>query len=261
MTQFSAVLADDEPLLLGSLKAELLNIWPELMISALAQNGAQALEAVIMHRPDVIFLDIRMPGITGLEVARQIIEDAPNENAIPIIVFVTAYDQYATEAFDSAALDYVLKPINTERLTITVTRIKRQLEQRSGFNSASMEKLALLLSSQHTQPKQTLKYIRAGLGDAVNVIPIEQVQCFEADDKYVVVHSNGIEHLVRQSLKELTAQLDNDVFVQIHRSTLVNMALVDRVEKDELGKLSVSVKGLKKKLAVSRVYAHLFKAM
>jgi len=247
-----AILADDEPLLSLSLKAALAQAWPELEIVAVVPNGLEAVQAAERLRPDFAFLDIQMPGMTGLEAAAEI-ADRMGE-AAPAVAFVTAYDEFATRAFELAAADYVLKPVSQARLASTVARLKAKQH--------GLEELARQLRALGALVPQSevLKQVRAGAGNAVKLIPLEEVCYFQAADKYTTVVSASGEDLLRTPLKELAAQLPAS-FQQVHRGTIVNLAQVAAAVRDETGRISLRLRSRKETLAVSRVYAELFKAM
>jgi DNA-binding LytR/AlgR family response regulator len=247
-----ALIADDEPLLALSLKSALAEVWPELEIAAVLPNGVEALQAAERLRPEVAFLDIQMPGMTGLEAAAEIADRMGD--AAPAIVFVTAYDADAAKAFEVAAVDYVLKPVSVERLARTVARLKAKPPE--------LEDLARQLRTLGTLvPRgETLRQVRAGAGNAVKLIPIDEVCYFQAADKYTTVVTAAGEDLIRTPLKELAAQLP-DTFQQVHRGTLVNLKEVAAAVRDEAGRISLRLRNRKETLAVSRVYAELFRAM
>jgi len=247
-----ALIADDEPLLALSLKTALVEVWPELEIAAVLPNGLEAVAAAERLRPDVAFLDIQMPGLTGLEAAAEI-ADRMGE-AAPAIVFVTAYDEYATKAFEVAAIDYVLKPVAAERLASTVARLKSR--------QRGLEELARQLRSLGTLvPRaQPLKQVLAGSGNSVKLIPIDEVCYFQAADKYTTVVTAEGEDLIRTPLKELAAQLP-ETFQQVHRGTIVNLEEVAAAVRDETGRVALKLRHRKETLAVSRVYADLFRPM
>jgi len=261
-----ALIAEDEPLLAQSLKSALARAWPELQVIALAPNGIEALRLAETERPDVAFLDIRMPGLTGLEVAAELADRLNEGETVPRIVFVTAYDEYALKAFELAAVDYLLKPVNAERLAKAVERLKAQL-------AAPKEDLALLVSKLHqlmgAAPANAgagpgaaaLKTIRAGVGNTVRMIPVEAACYFQAADKYTSVVTRDAEVLIRTPLKELLAQLPQDRFRQIHRGTVVNMAEVAAAVRDDAGRISLRLRQRKETLPVSRVFAELFRQM
>lgn len=250
-----AVIADDEPLMREQLRARLAEAWPGLEIVAEARNGAEAVELIAAERPDVAFLDIRMPGMTGIEAAREV---ATLEH-VPEIVFVTAYDQYAVGAFEQGAIDYVLKPAERERLVLTVQRICRRLRERSTTAAALQETLARL--AEKLELPSRLKWIQASIGTQIQMIPVDEVLFFISDEKYTRVQTAQQEALIRKPIKELVAELDPAQFWQIHRSTLVNARAVAGITRDERGRQLVAIKGRPEKLEVSRSYAHLFKGM
>jgi len=270
-----AVLADDERLMREQLRARLAEVWPELEIVAEAKNGIEAVQLVAEHRPDLVFLDIRMPGITGVEAAREIAQLPDNEQNEGgdwlgcEIVFITAYDQYAIEAFEQGVVDYVLKPAERERLLITVERIRKRLAQRHAPEAAAADapppQLQQLLHrlSQQLKPagSQQLKWIQATVGQAIQMIPVDDVLFFISDEKYTRVQTATVEALIRKPIKELVDELDPEQFWQIHRSTLVNTKAIAGVTRDLRGRQMVGIKGLNEKLEVSRSYTHLFKGM
>ncbi|MEN7529184.1 MULTISPECIES: LytTR family DNA-binding domain-containing protein [unclassified Cupriavidus] len=268
------LIADDELLLARVLEAELKALWPDATISAVVHDGVSALDAAREHQPDVAFLDIRMPGMSGMDVARELIEfDRP-----PLVVFVTAYDQFALEAFERAAVDYVLKPVQHERLEATVDRLKARLaakaveedEEASTTDIGTMvdaDRLAQLLHRLESLERpaaargQYLRFIKALVGQEVRIIPVDEVVYLAATDKYVNVVSTSGEALIRTSLRELTQQLDPDRFWQIHRGTVVNIDCVASAVNQSLGRLSLKLRDRPESLPVARQYAHLFKQM
>ena len=249
----SALIADDEPHLAQHLAARLAASWPGLRLLPLAGNGLEALRAIEDAAPDVAFLDIRMPGLTGIELAQRI---APRTH----VVFVTAYDEYAVEAFERDAVDYLLKPVSDERLARCVERLKRKLAA-----AEQPAELARVLSRlAHVLPGAggaRLRWVRALKGELVQQIAVDDVLYFQAADKYTCVITREGESLIRTPLAELAAQLDAEVFQQIHRSTLVNMAAVAATRRDLGGRVFVKLKDGRTELPVSRAYAHLFKQM
>jgi DNA-binding LytR/AlgR family response regulator len=275
----TAVIADDERLLREQLRARLAEVWPELEIVAEAKNGAEAVALTEAHRPDLVFLDIRMPGMTGIEAARAIAQlpiDEDDDDAAELpanakpwhgceIVFITAYDQYAIEAFEQGVADYVLKPAERERLQLTVDRVKKRLASRSAGESpdaTGMQQLLQKLNSKMNPgaaPK--LRWIQATVGASIQMIPVEDVLFFISDEKYTRVQTATLEALIRKPIKELVDELDADVFWQIHRSTLVNTRMIAGVTRDLRGRQLVAVRGHPEKLEVSRSYAGLFKGM
>lgn len=260
----SAVIAEDEPLLAQALQAELARAWPELRIAESVPDGAAAVRSALQHRPDVLFFDIRMPGQGGLEAAAELADVWPQDAPFPALVFVTAYDQYAVQAFEAQAVDYVLKPVQPERLKKTVEKLRHAMAQRSAQPAAleaTLGQLRHLLQAGPAAPQPLLKVIQASVGNSIRMVPVEEVVYFEAADKYVRVVCAGGEVLIRTPLKELLPQLDAQLFWQVHRGTVVRATAVEAVHRDEAGKLHLAMKGRKERLPVSRLYAHLFKAM
>ena len=262
----SALIAEDEPLLAQALQAELARAWPELHIAATAGDGAAAVQAALQHRPDVLFFDIRMPGMGGLDAAAELADAWPEDLPFPALVFVTAYDQYAVQAFEAQAVDYVLKPVQPARLAKTVEKLRRVLAQRATQGAdldATLGQLRHLLqaASPAAAPQPPLKVIQASVGSAIRMVPVAEVVYFEAADKYVRVVCADGEVLIRTPLKDLLPQLEPQLFWQVHRGTVVRATAVDSVLRDEAGKLHLVLRGRKEKLPVSRLYAHLFKAM
>ena len=251
-----AVLADDEPLMRDQLRARLKELWPELEIVSEAKNGEEAIEQVEEHRPEVVFLDIRMPVKTGVQAARDI---ARLDGRLPEIVFVTAYDQYAIDAFQQGVIDYVLKPAERERLAVTVDRLKKRLAGPAGSSDTLQEALAKL--AERLDPQAKLKWIQASVGNQIQMIAVDDVLFFVSDEKYTRVQTAQQEALIRKPIKELISELDPNQFWQIHRSTLINARAIAGVSRDERGRQLVSIKGRPEKLEVSRSYAHLFKGM
>jgi len=269
-TPFKAVIADDERLMREQLRQRLAEVWPELQIVGEAKNGAEAVTLVEQQHPDLVFLDIRMPGLTGVEAARQIAQlpsDDDDDWLLPEVVFITAYDQYAVEAFEQGAADYVLKPAERERLQITVERTKKRLATRGTPDEAtSTPQLQQLLHRLSSQMKPggapaPLKWIQATVGQSIQMIPVDEVLFFISDEKYTRVQTAQLEALIRKPIKELVDELDPDAFWQIHRSTLVNAKAIAGITRDLRGRQIVSVKGHPQKLEVSRSYTGLFKGM
>ncbi len=261
-----ALIAEDEPLLAQSLKSALALAWPELQVIALAGNGIEALRLAEAERPDVVFLDIRMPGLSGLEVAAELADRLNDGEAVPRIVFVTAYDEYALKAFDLAAVDYLLKPVSSERLGKAVERLQAQLAAPKEDLAQLVSKLQQVIAAGPANggvvaAEATLKIIRAAVGNAVRMIPVEEVCYFQAADKYTSVVTREAEALIRTPLKELLAQLPQDRFRQVHRGTVVNLAEVAAAVRDETGRVSLRLKQRKETLAVSRVFAEQFRQM
>jgi DNA-binding LytR/AlgR family response regulator len=249
----SAIIADDEPNLVNFLNDRLAALWPELEVVATAANGPEALRLIDDHVPQIVFLDIRMPGLTGLEVAGRI-------DARTRIVFVTAFDQYAVDAFEREAVDYLLKPVTDERLLRTIARLKDKtagsdLPQDVGQLLQTLAKVLPTAKATH------LRWIRASVGELTRQIPVEEVLYFQAQDKYVSVYTRDGEALIRTPLAELQAQLDPEEFWQIHRSTIVNVNRIVGSKRDLMGHTLVKLADVKTELPVSRGYAHLFKGM
>ena len=263
MTSIRALIAEDEPILAHALLQTLQRQWPELQVGGVVENGILAVQEALAQRPDVLFLDIKMPGKTGLEAAQELAEDWPDDVPFPLVVFVTAYDEYALQAFEHAAADYVLKPVSDARLAKTVERLKARLTQNTERN-AELERIVGQLRTlvPHAPvASERLSIIRAAIGNQVRMIPLADVHYFEATDKYVNVVTADSESLIRTSLKELLPQLDHNQFWQIHRGTVVNVNCVQSAVRDESGKLSIRLRGRSESLAVSRVFVHLFKQM
>lgn len=264
----SALIAEDEPLLAAHLKAELAKQWPQLQIVATVGNGEAAFQQALALRPQVLFLDIRMPGMSGLEAAHALAEDWPDGTPFPLLVFVTAHDEYAIEAFERAAFDYVLKPASAERLAQTCARLQEALRQRAQpaaagneLDAAVAQLRGLLAQSPAPPAVPRLSVIQAGVGSTIHMVKVDEVLYFEAADKYVRVVTADHEHLIRLSLRELLPQLDSQRFWQIHRGTVVRADAVATATRDDSGKLTLSLRQHPDKLAVSRLYAHLFKAL
>ena len=270
-----ALIADDERLLREQLRARLAEVWPELQIVAEAKNGIEAVQLTEEHHPELVFLDIRMPGMTGVEAARAIAQlptDDDTSDAWPgcEIVFITAYDQYAIEAFEQGVVDYVLKPAERERLLVTVERIKKRLAQQRSSDAesdhdappAGMQQLLQKLATRMDPAKApTLRWIQATVGQNIQMIPVEEVLFFISDEKYTRVQTATVEALIRKPIKELIDELDADLFWQVHRSTLVNTKYIAGVSRDLRGRQLVAVKGHSEKLEVSRSFSGLFKGM
>lgn len=266
------LIADDEPALADNLIDELRTLWPEATLLPPVHDGQSALDviddAAPGEGPDVVFLDIRMPGLSGIDVAREL----SNRQARPLVVFVTAYDQFALDAFEQAAVDYVLKPVQAERLAQTVQRLKDRLGARPNGAPADptqtlaelVERLAGLQTAAQTRVAPAggyLRFIKALVGQEVRFIPVEDVLYLEATDKYVNVVANSGESLIRTSLRELMTQLDPEHFWQVHRGTVVNVAHVASAVHLSLGRLGLKMRGRTETLPVARQYAHLFRQM
>jgi len=263
MNSLRAIVAEDEPVLSFALVQALQRLWPELQIAATVDNGLAAVQAALEQRPDILFFDIKMPGKSGLEAAQELAEDWPDDTPFPLIVFVTAFDQFALQAFEHAAVDYVLKPISDARLEKTVERLKLRAAQ-TNERSDELERVIGQLRSiapVATAASEKLRMIRAAVGNQIRLIPVDEVLYFEATDKYVNVITADSQSLIRTSLKELLPQLDQARFWQIHRGTIVNSQHIQMALRDELGKLTVKLRNRNESLPVSRLFAHLFKQM
>lgn len=270
----TALIAEDEPLLAAHLQAELGELWPGLRIVARVGHGAAAVTEALKHHPAVLFLDIRMPGMSGIEAAQTLADDWPDGSGsppFPLLVFVTAYDDYAVQAFERAAVDYVLKPVQRPRLAQTCERVRSALAARRQPSvdapqllAAAIAQLQGLVAQPGTTappPAAPLRVIQAGSGHTVHMVPVDEVVYFEAADKYVRVVTPEREHLIRISLRELLPQLDPSRFWQVHRGTVVRADAIATAVRDEAGRWRLSLKGHRDILPVSRVYAHLFKGM
>jgi DNA-binding LytR/AlgR family response regulator len=264
----TALIAEDEPLLAQALQAELARAWPQLQVVATVGDGAAAITQALARQPDVLFFDIRMPGLDGLDAAAELADAWPAQIApgkpFPALVFVTAYDQYAVQAFEAQAVDYLLKPVQLDRLQKTVSKVQQVLANRAqpaiDFE-ATLGQLRSLMSAPPSPNTEPLKVIQAGVGNRIHMVPIDEVLYFEAADKYVRVLTAGHDYLIRTPLKDLLPRLDPHSFWQIHRGTVVNVTAIDTVTRDEAGKLWLHVRSQPERLAVSRLYAYLFKAM
>jgi len=252
MNEVKAVIADDEAPLRQSLRARLSEVWPELIICGEAKNGKEALAIVEQHRPHIAFLDIKMPGLTGMEVAERI------EGACRV-VFVTAYDEYAVDAFEKEAVDYLLKPVTKERLEKTVKRLKQELQTGSTVPAEILHRLMVRLSREEGSGR--MQYIRVQHGDGVRLVSVDEVIYFKAEDKYTTVITREGESLIRKSIKELTEELDPEKFWQIHRGTIVNVKSIARVSRSLTGKGVVRLKDRSETLTISNRYMHRFKQM
>ena len=275
----TALIAEDEPLLAQALAADLARLWPGLQLLATVGDGLSASAQALALRPQVCFLDIRMPGATGLEAAQALAEDWPDDAPFPLLVFVTAYDQYALAAFEAQAVDYLVKPVESARLAACVARLQKQLQQRAADAAPqaahggplaqaldqTLDQLrALLGSGVGTGPAPAaprLDVIQAGVGNTVHLVPVAEVLYFEAADKYVRVVTAEREHLIRLSLRELLPQLDAQQFWQVHRSLVVRATAITTATRDESGKVFLQLRGRAERLTASRLYAHLFKGM
>jgi DNA-binding LytR/AlgR family response regulator len=252
---YKAIIADDEKELRTYLKSLLSETWPGLIICGEAKNGKDALALIESERPQIVFLDIKMPGLTGMDVAKQIA-------GICHIVFVTAFDQYAVEAFEREAVDYLLKPVSKERLIQTIERLKNQLDASSEPPAQLAEVVEQLLSKLPGRGGSNfLRWIRAQRKNSVRLIPVEEVDYFRAEDKYTLVITKEGESLIKKSIKELAGELDPGHFWQIHRGIIVNVSRIDKVSRSLTGRGTLKLKDRSELLTVSRNYLHLFKQM
>jgi DNA-binding LytR/AlgR family response regulator len=267
-----ALIAEDEPLLAAALQADLASLWPELRIVATPADGLSAASQALALRPQVCFLDIRMPGASGLEAAQAIAEDWPAGEPFPLLVFVTAYEQYALAAFDAQAVDYLVKPVDSPRLAACVARLKTRLADRSvppmaaaapadAVLQQTLAQLRALLVAPAPPAAARLEVIQAGVGNTVHLVPVADVLYFEAADKYLRVVTADREHLIRLSLRELMPQLDGQQFWQVHRSLVVRASAISTALRDESGKVYLSLRQRPERLTASRLYAHLFKGL
>lgn len=253
MSTATAIVAEDEATLRHQLVEQLSQLWPELHIVAEAADGVQALRLLDEHDPDVLFLDIQMPGATGLEVARQ-------ASGRCHVVFVTAYDQHAVAAFDQGAVDYVLKPVSAARLFTAVSRVKQRLGSPPARLDATLNQLAPSIAPT-TGTRQPLRWINASVGQNLKLITVDEVSYFQADNKYTRVVTAEGEALIRKPLKDLVEELDPGQFWQIHRSTLVNATAIAGVTRDFRGRMMIKLKSRAETLLVSDTYTHLFRQM
>lgn len=255
--QYTAIIAEDEPILRAQLKAKLAKMWPTLAIVADVGDGEAALDAILAHRPHLAFLDIRMPEMTGVEVAKSLTANADLQTHI---VFVTAFDQYAVQAFETNAVDYVLKPYSDERLQATVDRLKTRLTAVPA-PSQDLNALVQQLSARLRPASEPLQWIKASVGTQLRLIAIDDVLFFQSDEKYTLVATKELDTLIRTPIKEIVDGLDTNKFWQIHRSTIVNATAIENVTRDFRGQASVKIKGRPENLVVSRPFSHLFKQM
>ena len=268
----TALIAEDEPLLAAELKKLVREAWPELRIVVEASDGIAATTLALEETPDVLFLDIKMPGRTGLAVAEAVIDEWPDTRPAPLIVFITAYDEFALAAFERQAADYVLKPVTPERLARTVERLQARLAERAA-RPAEGDLAKLLHGLQALAPSLApalagalprdgrLDAIHVGIGNSVRIVPIGEVLYFEATDKYVSVHTQKDEGLIRMSMRDLMARLDPADFLQIHRGVVVRRSQIALATRDESGRMSLKLRDVPRALGVSRAFAHHFRAM
>jgi DNA-binding LytR/AlgR family response regulator len=273
MTQATALIAEDEPLLAAHLRQELLRLWPGLEVVASVGDGLQAVSQTLALQPTLAFFDIRMPGCTGLEAAAALAEDwpqGPGSAPFPLIVFVTAYSDHALAAFEAQAADYLVKPLDPERLAACLQRLQARLAERAAapapadataLDGAVAQLRALLGGAAPAAGAAVprLEVIQAQVGSVVHFVPVDEVIYFEAADKYVRVVTATREHLIRQSLRELLPQLDAKKFWQVHRGTVVQARCIVQARREESGKVTLTLRGRPETVTASRLYAHLFK--
>jgi len=253
MKQVTALIAEDEAPQRRALQQQLRAAWPALEVVAICEDGVSALEAVEQHRPQVAFLDIRMPGVSGLDVARRVVAHGG------LVVFTTAYEDYAIRAFEAGAADYLLKPVQDARLEQAVARVQERLGDAPAPDLRAL--IDDLEARLRPQGDRLIRWITASVGDSVRMIAIDDVLFFQAQDKYVRVVTAGDEAIIRMPLKELLGGLDPDVFWQVHRGVLVRVQAIDRVRKDELGRHHLSVRGRTDVLPVSAAFQQRFRGM
>ena len=251
----TAIICDDEPRLAEALRTQLKVAWPELNVMALGHSGGEALSLIAEHEPDIAFLDIRMPGLSGLDVARQLVDS----EAAPRIVFITAYDQHAIEAFEARAVDYLLKPVKVERLAETITRLKASIS--AGAPTTVDQKLVEALRQISTVERKFLRWLNCGQGSEIDVIATGEVLFFQSRDKYTAVITADKERYVRTPIRDLLNELDPDEFWQVHRSSVIRVAAIERVIKDEVGRMRVKLRGTNELVPVSAAFAGRFLQM
>ena len=253
MSRITALIAEDEAPQRAALLDMLEEAWPSLEVVAVCEDGVSALEAAKEHRPAVAFLDIRMPGVNGLDVARAVVANGG------LVVFTTAYDDYAIRAFEAGAADYLLKPVQPVRLAQAVERLQARL---AAPRPSDLQSLVEDLEARlRPQGERLIRWISASIGDSVRMIGIDEVLFFQAQDKYVRVVTASDEAIIRTPVKDLLAGLDPEAFWQVHRGVVVRVAAIDRLRKDELGKASLSLKGRSEPLPVSAAFLHRFRGM
>jgi DNA-binding LytR/AlgR family response regulator len=252
--RITALLADDESPMRDLLRARLLAAWPALEIVAEAANGSDAVALAQQHNPDIVFLDIRMPGMNGIDAARHLYSRCH-------IVFVTAYDQYALDAFEQGAMDYLLKPVSAERLARTCERLRARLVRPPQDIGAQLAQLAQQMQQAVPAKPTYLRWIQAQVGGNLRMVSTREVLFFQSDEKYTRVQTATAELLIRKTLKELSDELDPDEFWRIHRSTLVRVDAIVEVARDMRGRHMLRLKGHKEELEVSRNHTHLFQQM
>ncbi|WP_064608253.1 LytR/AlgR family response regulator transcription factor [Photobacterium sp. J15] len=259
--RITAIIADDEPLLRHHLKLSLADVWPQLDVVACESDGKSALESIKKLQPDIVFLDIRMPGQDGISVAKALKES----EKIPVIVFITAYDEYAIQAFEEHAFDYLLKPLNEKRLMRTCGRIQSYLKMVRSENNDdkanAVDAIERLVANFNAHPNRYLRWIKASKGEDICLVSVDDVNYLRAEDKYVSVYTYDNEYVIRTPLKELIRQLEPDSFWQIHRATIVRVAAIEKVKREFTGRMYVYMNDGSIKLAVSRKAQGLFRQM
>jgi DNA-binding LytR/AlgR family response regulator len=253
--KITAIIAEDEIPSRDLLKEQLLSVWPDLYIVGEAENGVEAKQMIEEFRPDCAFLDIKMPGLSGMEVARQ-------TAGICRVVFITAYDQYAVDAFDNEAVDYILKPANEERLARTVNRLKARISSKSPIEdiSETLERLMRKINI-HKPVQQYLQWVRAQVGDSISLIPVDKIYFFQARDKYTTVMTKNEEYLIRKTIAELAKELNPDLFFRIHRGTIVNARFIERINTLPSSRGQLKLKDRPEVHTISRSYSNRFKQM
>ncbi|HIP40437.1 MAG TPA: response regulator transcription factor [Desulfocapsa sulfexigens] len=254
MQKITAVIADDEPVLRQQLKRLLAEQWPELIIVGEAGDGDEAVQLARKLQPDIAFLDIRMPGMTGIEAAAKI-------NTLSLIVFVTAYNEYAIDAFEKQAVDYLLKPVDTKRLAKTISRLKESISNKPHLSDRVIADLFKRLEQTEAPAQQYLQWLKVSKGEGVRLLNIDEVYYFQAADKYTRVVCETGEELIRTSIKQLSISLDPERFWQIHRATIVNVESIKHASRSFTGRYRIHLKKNSDILTVSRTYGHLFKQM
>lgn len=262
----TALVAEDEPLLAAELKKLLRQAWPQLEIVAEASDGVSATALALDATPDILFLDIKMPGRTGLAVAEAVIDEWPDGRPTPLVVFITAYDEYALAAFEHQAADYVLKPATAERIARTVERLRARLAERAplpadGDLARLLQRLQNLVPSATDSSQSRLDAIHVGIGNQVRIVPTAEILFFEATDKYVGVHTREGEGLIRMSMRDLMDRLDPSAFIQVHRGVVVNRAQIVMATRDESGRMALKLRDSPRTIGVSRAFVHHFRAM
>ena len=250
----TAVIADDERLMRDQIAGRLKEAWPELLIVGEAGNGREAVAMAQSLEPDIVFLDINMPEMDGIKAAAALAGKTH-------VVFVTAYDQYAVRAFEHGAVDYLLKPVEPERVALTCARLRERVQQKPDPMNDLLEQLSQRLATGGLKPREYLRWVQASVGSNIRMIPTSDILFFRAEDKYTRVQTGGFEALIRKPIKDLIDELDPDEFWQIHRATVVRVDAVAQVSRNFRGNQVVHVKGSEEKLEVSRSFNHLFKQM